>query len=135
MGAYFQLGFQGSQLLNFNSGAAIVPGFSFAGFVQTGIGRLTVVADNNFTKTAAPNGSNTYSSKLFALRMSHNGMPLVYRATQIPLSLVDLTPGCSSISFEIWKKTALVIKALCSHGAYTFQQFDGRSVTVCTSIG
>lgn len=135
MSGYFQLGFQGSQLINFNGGANIVPGFSFAGFVQTGIGRLTVVADNNFTKTAAPDGSNTYSSKLFALRMSHNGMPLVYRATQIPLSLVDLTPGCSSVSFEVWKKTALVVKALCAHGAYTFQQWSGRSVTTCSAIG
>jgi hypothetical protein len=135
MSAYFQLGFQGSQLLNFNSGASIVPGYSFAGFVQTGIGRLTVIADNNFTKTAAPNGTNTFSSNLYALRMSHNGMPLVYRATQIPLSLVDLNPGCTAISFEIWKKTALVIKAMCAQGLYTFQQFQGRAVTTCTAIG
>lgn len=40
MSGYFQLGFQGSQLVNFNSGSRIVPGFSFAGSVETGIGRL-----------------------------------------------------------------------------------------------
>ena len=31
MSGYFQLGFQGSQLINFNNGSNIVPGFSFAG--------------------------------------------------------------------------------------------------------
>lgn len=133
MSGYFQLGFQGSQLINFNGGANIVPGFSFAGFVQTGVGRLTVVADSNFTKTAS--GSNSFSSKLYALRMSHNGVPLVYRSTQIPLSLTDLAPGCTAISFEIWKKTALIIKAMCAQGVYTFGSFVGRSVTTCTAIG
>jgi len=133
MSAYFQLGFQGSQLINFNSGAQIVPGYSFAGFVQTGIGRLTVVADANFTKTAS--GANSFRSNLYALRMSHNGMPLVYRATQIPMSLVDLNPGCTAISFELWKKTALIIKALCAQNRYTFGTFAGRSTTTCTAIG
>jgi hypothetical protein len=133
MGAYFQLGFQGSQLLNFNSGASIVPGYSFAGYVQTGVGRLTVVADNNFTKTAGK--SNEYFSNIYALRMSHNGVPLVYRSTQIPLSLIDLNPGCTAVSFEVWKKTALIIKAMCAQGLYTFGSFVGRKVTTCTSIG
>ena len=133
MGGYFQLGFQGSQLINFNGGDRIVPGFSFAGFVQTGVGRLAVVADANFTKTAS--GTNSFSSKLYALRMSHNGQPLVYRATQIPLSLTDLTPGCTSVSFEIWKKTALIIKAMCAQSVYSFGSFSGRSTTTCTAIG
>ncbi len=133
MSGYFQLGFQGSQVLNFNGGSGIVPGFSFAGFVETGIGRLTVVADANFSKTAS--GSASFSSKLYALRMTHNGVPLVYRSTQIPLSMVDLTPGCTSVSFEIWKKTALIIKAMCAQNLYQFGSFAGRSVTTCTAIG
>lgn len=133
LSGYFQLGFQGSQLINFNGGQRIVPGFSFAGFVETGIGRLTVVADSNFTKTVS--GTNSFSSKLFTLRMSHNGQPLVYRSTQIPLSLTDLAPGCTAISFEIWKKTALVIKAKCAQGVYSFGSFAGRSVTTCTALG
>ncbi len=133
MSGYFQLGFQGSQLINFNGGDRIVPGFSFAGFVQTGVGRLQVVADTNFTKTAS--GTNSFRSALYALRMSHNGMPLVYRSTQIPLSLTDLTPGCTSVSFEIWKKTALVIKSMCAQNLYTFGQLVGRSTTTCTAIG
>lgn len=133
MSAYFQLGFQGSQLVNFNAGSRIVPGYSFAGFVETGIGRLTVVADTNFTRTAS--GTGSFSSKLFALRMSHNGQPLVYRSTQIPLSLTDLAPGCTAISFEIWKKTALIVKAKCAQSAYSFGSWSGRLVTTCTSIG
>jgi hypothetical protein len=133
MSGYFQLGFQGSQLINFNGGDRIVPGFSFAGFVQTGVGRLTVIADSNFNKGAS--GTNSFQSKLFALRMSHNGVPLVYRSTQIPLSLTDLAPGCTAISFEIWKKTALIIKAMCAQGVYDFGTYTGRSVTTCTAIG
>ena len=133
MSKYFQLGFQGSQLVNFNGGSQIVPGFSFAGFVETGVGRLTVIADRNFTKTAS--GTNSFRSKLFALRMTHNGVPLVYRSTQIPLGLTDLVRGCTAISFEVWKKTALIIKARCAQGVYQFGQFPGRSVTTCVSIG
>lgn len=134
MSAYFQLGYQGSQIVNFQSGDRIVPGFNFGGFVNTGVGRLQVIADSNFTKTA--NGGNTnFSSSIYGLRMTHNGEPLVYRATQIPLSLVDLAPGCTAISFEIWKKTALIVKALCAQSVYTFQSWSGRSVTTCTQIG
>ncbi len=132
MSAYFQLGFQGSQVINVASGDRIVPGFNFGGFVNTGIGRLQVFADTNFTRTF--NGSY-YTSSIFALRMNHNGEPLVYRATQIPLSLIDLAPGCTAISFEIWKKTALIIKQLCAQSVYTFQQWSGRSVSTCTKIG
>lgn len=134
MGSYFQLGWQGSQTINVASGDRVIPGFNFGGFVNTGIGRLQVVADSNFARTA--NGGNTnFASSLYALRMTHNGEPLVYRATQIPLSLVDLAPGCTAISFEIWKKTALIIKALCAQSVYTFQSWTGRSVTTCTQIG
>lgn len=134
MSAYFQLGYQGSQIVNFASGDRIIPGFNFGGFVNTGIGRLQVVADTNFTRTF--NGGNTnFTSSLYGLRMSHNGEPLVVRETQIPLSLIDLAPGCTSISFEIWKKTALLIKQMCAQSVYTFQQWEGRSVSTCTQIG
>lgn len=133
LSSYFQLGFQGSQLINFDNGQRIVPGYSFAGFVETGVGRLTVVADSNFTKTAS--GANSFKSNLYALRMSHNGQPLVYRSTQIPLSLIDLMPGCTAISFEIWKKTALVVKAMCAQNVYTFSTLPGRSVSTCVKLG
>lgn len=133
MSGYFQLGFQGSQLINFNNGSRIVPGFSFAGQVETGIGRLTVIADSNFTRTAS--GTGSFSSKLFTMRMTHNGQPLVYRSTQIPLSLTDLAPGCTAISFEIWKKTALIVKHKCAQGVYAFGSWNGRIVTTCTSLG
>ena len=134
MSAYFQLGYQGSQVVNHASGDRIIPGFNFGGFVNTGIGRMQVIADANFTRTA--NGGNTnFTSNIYALRMNHNGEPLVYRSTQIPLSLVDLAPGCTAVSFEIWKKTALVVKALCAQGVYSFQAWSGRVVSTCTKIG
>jgi len=132
LGAYFQLGFQGSQVVNFDSGDRIVPGFNFAGFVNTGVGRLAVVADNNFTRADA--GGGVMQSSLYALRMNHNGVPLVSKWTQIPLAMKDLVPGCTAISFEVWAKTALIIKHCCAHGVYT-SQFTGRIVTTCPVIG
>jgi hypothetical protein len=132
LSAYFQLGYQGSQIVNFSTGNRITPGFNFAGFLNTGVGRLAVVADNNFTRTAS--GSTTFQSDLFALRMTHNGEPLVYKRTQIPLALRDLTPGCTAIQFEIWAKTALIIKHMCAHGRYT-SLFTGQVTTTCPVIG
>jgi hypothetical protein len=134
LSSYFQLGFAGSQVVNNSNGQNIVPGFNFAGFVNTGVGQLTVVSDIHFTKTAGSSAS-TFSSNLYTMRMVHNGEPMVGRWTQIPMSLVDLNPGCTAISFEIWKKTALVVKAICSHGVYRSVKFTGRyNITTCTSI-
>lgn len=132
MAAYFELGFQGSQVVNHSDGNRIVPGFNYASYINTGIGRLAVVADNNFRRTAA--GSTIFQSDLWAMRMTHNGEPLVYRITQIPFSMMDLTPGCTMISFQIWVKTALVIKMCCAQGKYT-SQFTGRITTTCTVLG
>ena len=132
MAAYFQLGFQGSQIVNFQDGDRIVPGFNFAGFVNTGVGRLAVVADNNFTRANAAGGA--FSASIWAMRMNHNGVPLVYKLTQIPLALKDLVPGCTAISFEVWTKTSLIIKHCCAQGEWT-SLFTGRIVSTCTAIG
>ena len=132
MSAYFQLGFQGSQAVNFTDGGRITPGYNFAGFVNTGVGRLAVVADNNFRRNAS--GSGAFQADIWAMRMTHNGEPLVYKQTQVPLGLNDLSPGCTAISFQIWAATSLVIKACCAHGKYT-SQFSGRLATTCTTIG
>ena len=132
LAAYFQLGFQGAQVIFQNDGNRLIPGFNFAGFVNTSIGRLTVVSDVNFTRTDTGNGA--FASTLYALRMQHNGLPLVYRATQIPLSLIDLVPLCTAIQFEVWAKTALVIKQACAQSAYT-GVFAGRVLSTCTQLG
>lgn len=132
LSGYFQLGFQGSQLVNFANGDRITPGFNFAGFVNTGVGRLAVVADNNFNRADA--GGGVFSSALFALRMTHNGVPLVYKSIQIPLMMEDLVPGCTAISFQVWAATALIIKHRCAHGRFT-NLFTGNIVTTCTTIG
>lgn len=132
---YFQLGFQGSQIISMADGNRVIPGFNFAGFVNTGIGRLTVVADTNFTRTNV--GGGKFSSSLYALRMVHNGEPLVFRTTQFPLSLTDLAPGCTAVSFEIWAKMALIVKAMCAQKIYTawFGTGKGSIQTTCTKIG
>jgi hypothetical protein len=132
MSAYFQLGYQGSQVVNFSSGNRITPGFNFAGYVNTGVGTLAVVADSNFRRTNI--GGGAFQADLWALRMTHNGEPLVYQLDQIPLSLNDLVPGCTAISFEVWAATALIIKGCCAQGKYT-SQFTGRIVATCTAIG
>jgi hypothetical protein len=132
LAAYFQLGFQGSQVIFQNDGNRLIPGFNFAGFVNTSIGRLTVVSDVNFTRTDMGNGG--FTSTLYALRMQHNGEPLVYRSTQIPLSLIDLVPLCTAIQFEVWAKTALVVKQNCAQSAFA-GVFNGRVYTGCTQLG
>lgn len=131
MSAYFVLGFQGSQIIYNDSGNRMVPGFNFAGEVNTAIGTLKVVADRNFTITAS--GASSFQSTIYPLRMVHNGEPLIYKITQIPLAFRDLVPGCTAIQFMIWAKTALVIKAYCAQAAYT-ALFNGRSVTTCPQI-
>jgi hypothetical protein len=132
MSAYFQLGYQGSQVVNHSSGNRIIPGFNFAGYVNTGVGTLAVVADSNFRRTNI--GGGAFQADLWALRMTHNGEPLVYQLDQIPLSLNDLVPGCTAISFEVWAATALIIKGCCAQGKYE-SQFTGRIVATCTAIG
>lgn len=127
---YFVLGFQGSQIIN-QQAERMTPGFNFAASVNTGIGRLNVIADNNFRRDAS--GTTTFQADIWAFRMIHNGEQLVYKSTQIPLGLRYLTPGCTVISFEIWAATCLIIKACCFHGKYT-SQFSGREVTTCALL-
>ena len=131
MSAYFTLGFQGSQIIYNNDGNRLVPGYNFAGEVNTAIGPLKVIADRNFTKSAA--GANSFVSNIYALRLVHNGEPLVYKSTQIPFSFRDLVPGCTAISFEVWAKTGLIVKAMCAQGIYR-NVWTGRSVSTCPTI-
>lgn len=132
LSGYFQLGFAGSQLVNFENGNRITPGFNFAGFVNTGVGRLAVVSDNNFTRTDL--GDGTFFGRLFGLRMTHNGVPLVFKSTQIPLQMVDLVPGCTAISFEVWAATALIVKHKCAMSNHS-AVYTGRVTVTCPTIG
>lgn len=129
---YFQLGFQGSQTINIGSGNRVVPGFNFASSVNTSQGTLGMVADINFTRTDT--GGGTFKSTIYALRMKHNGIPLVYRRVQIPLSYKELAPGCTAIAFQLWEKSALVIKHRCAHSIYP-AIFTGRIITTNTLVG
>ena len=132
LSGYFSLGFNGSQQVFFNSGERITPGYNYAGFVNTGRGKMTVVSDYNFNVSNLT--GTTFFGTLYGLRMVHNGEPLVYRNTQIPLGLTDLVPGCTAISFMVWAKTALIVKHRCAHSLFT-AVFSGSLATQCTSIG
>jgi len=131
MSAYFQLGYQGSQVVNHSNGSRLIPGYNFASAVNTGRGQLPVVADTNFTRTDA---GGAFRSNIYPLRMTHNGEDLIYRITQIPLSFKDLAPGCTSIQFMLWAKTALVVKACCAQGVFT-SMFTGRVISSCPRVG
>lgn len=128
---YYQLGFQQSQQVVFTDGNRVVPGYSFASSVNTAMGTLALVADLNFARTNT--GGSTFKSTLYSLRMSHNGVPLVYQRVQIPLSYRDLNPGCTAISFQLWQKGALIIKHSCAHSAAPYL-FSGRIVTTSPLI-
>lgn len=134
MASYFNMGYS---LSVSSEQVRVIPGVNFGGFINTAIGRIQVVADSNFTRTAAghdSDGFDQFASNIYALKMTHNGEPFVYKATQIPLSLIDLNPGCTSIAFEIWAKTALVVKALCAQNVYRTLT-TGVISTTCTRIG
>lgn len=132
MSGYFTLGFNGSQQVFFTSGDRITPGINYAGFVNTSRGKMTVITDWNFTRNNI--GGTTFSSDLYAIRQNHNGVPLVYRRTQIPLGLTDLLPHCTAISFMVWAKTALIVKHKCAHSRFS-GIFTGTITSQCTSIG
>jgi hypothetical protein len=132
LSSYFQLWGAGTQTLNKGDGNRLTAGYNFAGEVLTGVGALGVVADANFTRSTVVAGT-TFGSSLYALRMVHNGEPLVYRRTQIPLAFKDLAPGCTSISFMEWAKTALIMKYRCAQSRYQ-TVFSGRIVTSCPTI-
>jgi len=132
LSGYMQLGFAGSQTISYNDGNRITPGFNFAGFVNTGVGRLSVIADNKFNRT--DNSYGTFTASLYGLRMTHNGVPLVHKRPQIPLMYKDLVAGCTAISFEVWAKTALIIQHRCAHSKFT-SHFSGLVTTTCSLIG
>jgi hypothetical protein len=132
MSAYFQLGYQGSQIVNHSDGNRITPGYNFSSFVNTAVGQLEVIADNNFARANA--GGGAFQASLWPMRMTHNGEPLVYKINQIPLSLNDLVPGCTAVSFQVWAATALVVKACCAQSQFT-SLFTGRIISTCTVIG
>jgi hypothetical protein len=131
LSSYFQLWGAGTQVISFSSGERLTPGYNFSSEVRTGIGTLRVHADKNFSRSAA--GASSFLSSLYPLRMVHNGEPLVYKATQIPLAFKDLAPGCTAVSFMIWSKMALVIKAMCAQSKYE-SVWSGRIVTTCPTI-
>ncbi len=71
-----------------------------------------------------------FQTDVYPVRMTHNGEPLIYKSTQIPLSAKDLTPGCSAVSFEVWAVTALTVKAMCAQ-AVCRMNFSGMISDGC----
>ncbi len=108
--AYYGIGAQTVIYNDKNEG--LVPGLNFASQIMAGIGPVALIGDTRFPRQDLGNGS--FTTDLYPVRLTQNGEPLIYKATQIPLAAKDLTPGCTAISFEIWAVTALVVKAMCA---------------------
>lgn len=129
--AYMKLGFQGAQIIEASNPVGITPGFNFSGYINTAIGRLGVVADNNVPRTDL--GGGVFNTHIYGLRMTHNGEQLVYRLDQIPFQYKDLQPGCTTIQFMLYARTALIVKHKCAHHLYS-ANFTGNIVTTCPVI-
>lgn len=58
----------------------IIPGYGFGNAINTQLGRLPLIADANFQRTAiAGDCGGLFRSIIYPLRMVHNGEPLIYR--------------------------------------------------------
>lgn len=107
----------GSQTIFYDRNERITPGINFAGEILTSYGPVSLIADANFPVT--DNGDGTVTSVAYPVKLRHNGEPLIYKRTQIPLAFKDLAPGCTAISFEIYTVTALIVKAMCAQARYS----------------
>lgn len=112
--AYFGIG---SSSIFYDNNNNIVPGLHFAGQIMTGYGPVALIGDSRFGRTTVA-ADSTFRSTVYPVKLRHNGEPLIYKRTQIPLSMKDLAPGCTAVSFETWAVTALVVKAMCAQAAY-----------------
>lgn len=134
--AYLSLGATGGtqpiMQIVMNKDGQTVPGFTLADFIDTCIGRLTLVPDYRFTALQVQ--PDRFHTTVYPLRLYHNGEPLVYKSTQTPLSFKDLAPGCTAISFEIYAVTALAIRHMCAQAAFT-ANWAGVIGTGCDVIG
>lgn len=112
---YFGLG---SSSIFYSNNDKITPGLHFSGEIMTGFGPVALIGDSRFPRTEVA-ADSTFRSTVYPVKMRHNGESLIYKRTQIPLSMKDLAPGCTAVSFEIWAVTALIIKAMCAQSAYS----------------
>lgn len=110
----------------------VVPGLFLADEVFTAVGKLTLVPDFRFTTTAV--GANAFQSSIYALRVYHNGEPIIYKSTQTPLVFKDLVPGCTAISFMVYTVSALVIKHMCAQAVFS-SHFTGVASSGCVVVG
>lgn len=121
----------GSQVINFDRNQNVVAGIAFASEVMTSYGPVSLIGDSNFPVT--DNGNGTVTGDAYPVKLRHNGEPLIYRRTQIPLSFKDLAPGCTAIQFEIYGVAALIVKAMCAQAKYR-AVFGGLVQNGCTYI-
>ncbi|OGS01203.1 MAG: hypothetical protein A2V88_08970 [Elusimicrobia bacterium RBG_16_66_12] len=121
----------GSQTVFFDRNEGIVPGLNFASQIMAGLGPIALIGDSRFPRVAGGDGS--FTTIVYPVRLTHNGEPLIYKATQIPLSAKDLTPGCTAVAFEVWAVSALVVKAMCAQ-ALCQMDFSGMIDDGCTYV-
>jgi len=121
----------GAQTVVFDRNEGIIPGLNFANQIMAGIGPIALIRDSRFPRVARAGG--TFDSIVYPVRLTHNGEPLIYKATQIPLSAKDLTPGCTAVAFEVWAVSALVVKAMCAQAVCQIR-FSGMIDDGCVYV-
>jgi len=121
----------GGQTIVGSDNSAIVAGLTFASAIQASFGKVALIGDSRFPR--ADLGGGLFRSLIYPVRLTHNGEPLIYKATQIPLSAKDLTPGCTARSFEIWAVSALVIRGMCAQAVCELT-FEGLIDDSCVYV-
>jgi hypothetical protein len=125
---YFSLGYQ---FAVYGDNANVTPGIHFSNSIMTSLGPIALIGDTRFPRVDM--GSGHFRTIVYPVRLTHNGEPLIYKRTQIPLSAKDLNPGCSAVSFEVWAVSALVVKAMCAQAFCEFT-FHGIIDDGCTYV-
>lgn len=113
--AYFNLGYQ---FAVYGDNSNVTPGIHFSNSIMTSLGPIALIGDTRFPRVVGAAGH--FRSIVYPVRLTHNGEPLIYKRTQIPLSAKDLNPGCTAVSFEVWAVSALVVKAMCAQAFCEF---------------
>ena len=125
---YLSLGYQ---VIAYGDNANVTPGVHFSNQIMTGLGPIALIGDTRFPRLDL--GGGQFRTIVYPVRLTHNGEPLIYKRTQIPLAAKDLAPGCSAVSFEVWAVSALVVKAMCAQ-ALCEQTFSGIIDDGCSYV-
>jgi hypothetical protein len=121
----------GYQFATYGDNSNVTPGIHFSNTIMSSLGPIALIGDTRFPRVDV--GGGRFRTIVYPVRLTHNGEPLIYKRTQIPLSAKDLTPGCTAVAFEVWAVSALVVKAMCAQ-AFCEMTFSGIIDDSCNYV-